>query len=121
MGVVFEWLGMYSSVGDGFGSNSRSNASTANDELEEVLDDPHCRYLLDHLRGKEEPVPESTLARHVVAEITGTPVDEVSDEVQRRVQTWLHHGQLPVLDEYDIVEFDADAGVVNLGRRDPTA
>ena len=113
---------MYPSVDDGFVSDSRTNASGASGErLEEILDDPHCRHLLDCLREADGPVPEDTLARRVVARITDTPPEEVSDEVQRRVQTWLHHGQLPTLDEYGLVEFDADAGVVSLGERDRIA
>lgn len=110
---------MYSSVGDSLGQDRGTNAagSTA-EELEDVLDDPHCRHLLDYLRREDGPVPESTLSRHVVAQITGTTPEEVDDDVQRRVQTWLHHGQLPVLDEYGVVEFDADVGEVSLGNAD---
>ena len=110
---------MYSRVGDGLGRNRGANATGSTAEsLEDVLDDPHCRHLLDHLRREGGPVPESTLARHVVAGITGSDPESVDDDVQRRVQTWLHHGQLPLLDEYGVVEFDADAGEVSLGARD---
>ena len=113
---------MYSRVGDSFTPDSRPNtAGSASGELEEILDDPHCRHLLEYLRREDGPVSESTLARHVVAQITNSPPESVSDEVQRRVQTWLHHGQLPVLDEYGVVEFDAEAGEVRLGQDEPTA
>lgn len=113
---------MYSRVGDSTPAKSRRTTLGSSDErLEDVLDDPHCKYLLEYLRREAGPVDESTLARHVVAQITDTPPEEVADEVQRRVQIWLHHGQLPVLDEYGVVEFDADAGVVSLGRDEQTA
>lgn len=110
---------MYSRVGDSLGQERGTNDTGSSvEELEDVLDDPHCRHLLDYLRREEGPVPEPTLARHVVAQITDSPPEEIDDDVQRRVQTWLHHGQLPVLDEYGVVEFDADAGEVSLGRAD---
>lgn len=113
---------MYSRVGDSTPTKSRRNVhGSSNERLEDVLDDPHCKHLLDYLRQENDPVDESTLARHVVAQITDTTPEEVADEVQRRVQTWLHHGQLPVLDEYGVVEFDADAGEVSLGQDEPTA
>lgn len=112
---------MYSRAGDSFRLESRTTtAGSASGELEEILDDPHCRHLLEYLRREEDPVSVSTLARHVVAQITNSPPESVSDEVQRRVQTWLHHGQLPVLDEYDVVEFDAEAGEVSLGEHQRT-
>jgi len=108
---------MYSRVGDSLGRNEGTDAAgPPAEELEDVLDDPHCRHLLDILREDGEPVREPALARRVVGRITGTAPGEVDDDVQRRVQTWLHHGQLPVLDEHGVVEFDADAGVVSLGR-----
>lgn len=110
---------MYSRAGDSLGQNRGANASRSTaEELEDVLDDPHCRHLLDILSERDGPVPVSTLSKHVVSRITDADPSEVDDDVQRRVQTWLHHGQLPVLDEYGVVEFDADAGEVSLGRID---
>lgn len=107
---------MYTRVGDGLGRTERTDATgPPAEELADALDDPHCRHLLDILDGEDGPVQEPALARRVVARITGTTSDAVDDDVQRRVQTWLHHGQLPVLDEYGVVEFDADAGEVSLG------
>jgi hypothetical protein len=87
-------------------------SETAEEELADLLSDPHCRYLLQYLRENDNPVSVSTLTRFVVAEITDTPADEVSDAVQRRVQTWLHHGQLPALDEMGVLEFDPESGTV---------
>lgn len=107
---------MYFRIGENFASDWREGDGGAGAaDLEDVLDDPHCQYLLDYLRWEEDPVRVETLARHVVAGLTDTPPEEVDDDVQRRVGTWLHHGQLPTLDEYGVVEFDAEAGEVSLG------
>lgn len=107
---------MHFRTGDSFAVDRREDHSRSGaDDLEAVLDDPHCRYLLDYLRWEDDPVAVETLARHVVAGITDTPAEEVSEDVERRVGTWLHHGQLPMLDEYGVVEFDPDTGRVSLG------
>lgn len=90
------------------------------DELADLLADPHCRYLLEYLRQHEDPADVSTLTEYVVAEVTDTSPDSVSADVQRRVQTWLHHGQLPTLDRYGVVDFDADAGTVSLADTRPS-
>lgn len=110
---------MYSRIGDAVTAESRTGVTpSAADGLEDVLDDPHCRYLLEYLEREDGAVSEATLARHVVARITETSPGAVADGVQRRVQIWLHHGQLPVLDDYGVVEFDAATGTVSLGRDD---
>lgn len=97
----------------------RTDTGDAGAELRELLDDPHCRYLLQCLRDTETPASVATVARYVVGQITDTPPDEVSEEVQRRVQTWLHHGQLPALDDHGVVEFDPDSGTVSLADDPP--
>lgn len=84
------------------------------DRLDELLADPHCRYLLEYLDEADEPVSLSAVATHVVAGITDTDPDEVPSDVERRVKTWLHHGQLPELDERGIVSFDPETGTVSL-------
>lgn len=92
--------------GDG---NSRDD-----EDLADLAEDPHCRYLLECLRDSEGPVPVSVLARHVVAGLTDTPPSDVPEDVRRRVATWLHHGQIPALESRGVVEFDADEEVVRL-------
>lgn len=86
----------------------------ASDELADLLSDPHCRFLLKYLRERDGPASVATVTRYVVAEITDTAPEDVSDDVQRRVQTWLHHGQLPALAEHGVVDFDPEAGTVDL-------
>jgi hypothetical protein len=89
-------------------------------EPTDLMADPHCRHLLEYLRETEGTTSLEEVSRHVVAEITDSPVDEVPPAVLRRVQTWFHHGQLPQLDDIGVVEFDPDAGVVRLtGTADP--
>lgn len=88
--------------------------SDKNDNLADLMADPHCRYLVQCLREKDGTASLEAVSKYVVAEITGGSSDDVPDEVQRRVQTWLHHGQLPQLDNHGIVDFDPESGTVQL-------
>lgn len=105
-------------IGRSYGTtatDSRPRGVENGDEgLSDLLSDPHCRYLLEFLREQTNPVSVSALARYVAAEITASSAEEVPDNVHRRVQTWLHHGQLPALVEHGILLFDPDSGVVSL-------
>lgn len=84
------------------------------EDLADLLTDPHCRLLLEYLHQQNGPASVSAATRYIVTEITGTkPVDD-ADSASRRVQTWLHLGQLPVLDEHGIVDFDPETGTVAL-------
>jgi len=99
---------------DGSGFRGRSPEEFEDRELTDLLSDPHCRYLLKCLRERDNPVSVSALTRFVVAEVTDTSPDEVPDTVCRRVQTWLHHGQLPALADHGVLVFDPESGAVSL-------
>ena len=101
-------------------SEEREADDTADgDRLAEALDDPHCRYLLKYLRDRPGPASVSEVATYAAAQITDSSPDEISADVERRVQTWFYHGQLPMLDDYGVVEFDPDSGTVRLVDDDP--
>jgi len=97
-----------------FDGSTMVHEGDENDELADLLSDPHCRLLLKSLHERNEPVSVSTVTRTIVAEITGTEPADVPDGVSRRVQTWLHLGQLPLLDEHGVVDFDPEVGTVAL-------
>lgn len=85
-------------------------------KLADVFADRYCREAVAHLRTADRPVRTAELARAVAAAIRDEPPDEVPDEVQRRIQTMLHFGHLPALDEHGIVSFDPDENRVRLAR-----
>ena len=87
------------------------------DELDDVLSDPHGWYTLVYLSQQEGPVDLAELSRGVVGLISDRPPDDVDADVVRRVQTWLHHGQLPARDEFGVLRFDAESGTVSLRDR----
>jgi hypothetical protein len=82
-------------------------------DIEELLSDPHVRYLLQYVHETDEPVELQTLATHVAAGITDTPPEDVPDTVRNRVQTFLHHGQIPELVRHELVEFDRESNLVS--------
>lgn len=84
------------------------------DELSDVLADPHGRTAVVYLSRRDDPVTLAELARGVVGLLRDEPPDSVDEHVARRVQTWLHHGHLPVLHRHGIVAYESDAGVVEL-------
>lgn len=93
---------------------TRAPGEEGSEATEDLLSDPHCRHLVAYLRERGEPVDVERLAAHVVARVRDVPVEAVEPEVRRRVQTWLHHGQLPALSANGVVDYDAETGVVRL-------
>lgn len=73
-----------------------------------------CVFLDRYLPLIFDPVDPATLARNVVAQIVDESSDEVPKDIVRRVQTWPHHGHLPVLDRYGLVEYDPEKMLVSL-------
>ena len=105
---------------DGQTTNARttdsgfSGSESRDEDLAGLLSDPHCRYLLAYLRENANPVPVIEAVQYVVAEVTDTTPEDAPEDVQRRVRTWFHHGQLPALDDHGIIEFDPESGTVTL-------
>lgn len=83
-------------------------------DLYELLTDPHVRYLLRYLHNHDGPVDLQTAATHVAAGVIDTSPEDVPNDVQNRVQTFLHHGHVPELEAQGIVEYDAEANSIAL-------
>lgn len=89
------------------------------DDLRDVLSDPYGRAAVSYLYRTDGPVTLDELTRGVVGLLEDQPPDEVEKENVRRVRTWLHHGHLPTLVEYGVVDYDPDADEVRLFQYDP--
>ena len=99
-------------------AEQRADSVSDGDELADLLSDPHCKHLLEYLRENKGPVPLATVSKYVVAKITDTPEEDVPESAHRRVQVWFHTGQLPVLADYGVVDFDPESGTVRLAADD---
>jgi len=97
-----------------FTRTTAAASETTGESLAELLSDPHCKHLLALLREEDRPIAVSTASRYIVGKMTDAPVEEVPGNVERRVQTWLHHGLLPTLDDRGIVDFDPERRTVAL-------
>lgn len=93
---------------------SAPDGATQQEMLADLLSDPHCKHLLVLLRERNGAAEVEDVSRDIVGRMTGAPADQVPANVERRVQTWLHHGLLPTLDEQGIVEFDPEQRTVAL-------
>lgn len=62
----------------------------------------------------EQPVDVRALAITVAASELGKPVSRVDPEEVRHYEIALYHNHLPRMNDYGIVQFDADDGTVEL-------
>lgn len=62
------------------------------------------RLALEHLAGQTAPVELSALASAIV-----TRADDLDHEDVERVTVSLHHVHLPMLDQFGVLEYDANA------------
>jgi hypothetical protein len=94
------------------GRSAHTPRDTGDETTAELMTDPHCRYIMAYLSDNDGRATVGALAAYVVSEETDTPAAHVPGDSVRRVQTWLHHGQLPALADHGIVGFDPDTGTV---------
>ncbi|NHN42696.1 hypothetical protein G9C85_13805 [Halorubellus sp. JP-L1] len=88
------------------------------EDLRDVLSDPYGRAAVTYLYRTGGTVDLDDLARGCVALLDDSEPEDVGEESVRRVRTWLHHGHLPTLEAYGVVDYDPDADTVRLFQRD---
>ncbi|PSQ15965.1 hypothetical protein BRD00_13215 [Halobacteriales archaeon QS_8_69_26] len=81
-------------------------------DIFDLLRNKRRRYLLHYLMSHDTPVELGDLATRIAAWENDTPIDSVSSQQRKRVYTTLQQTHLPRMDEANIVEYDADRGVV---------
>jgi|AntRauTorcE11898_2_1112593.scaffolds.fasta_scaffold02767_7 hypothetical protein len=89
------------------------------EDLRDVLSDPYGRAAVTYLYRTEDAVDLDDLAHGVVGLLEDCDPSDVNAESARRVRTWLHHGHLPALERYGVVEYDPDRDRVRLFQHDP--
>lgn len=82
------------------------------DETFDVLRNQRRRFVLHYLEARGEPVELGEMATQLAAWENGVTVEAVTADQRKRVYTTLQQSHLPRMDEADIVDFDADRGVV---------
>jgi DNA-binding transcriptional ArsR family regulator len=86
------------------------------DEVYHLLSNPRRRFIISFLRKRHE-IGLQELAAEVAAWENETPVDELTDQQQKRVYVSLYQTHIPKLEDAGIVRYDSDTGQVQLRDR----
>ncbi|WP_276300854.1 DUF7344 domain-containing protein [Halorussus lipolyticus] len=85
------------------------------DDVFRALADHHRRRILSLVRARDGDLSESDLASLLVAEESGKPLLDVTDNEHQRVHTQLRHVHLPKLAETDLLRWNEARGTVATG------
>ena len=89
--------------------------SLSSDDIYDQLANRRRRYALHYLKQAGEAVAVRDLAEQVAAWENDTTVEELGAQERKRVYIALYQSHLPTMDEEGIVEYDGEAGTVELG------
>jgi hypothetical protein len=85
------------------------------DQVFEIAKNERRRHALRFLRDQEGPAELGTLAERIAAVENDTTVDAISSQERKRVYVGLYQCHLPKMDDMDIVEFNQNRGLIELG------
>jgi hypothetical protein len=85
------------------------------DDVYALLQNRHCRYVLEYLAETEGSASLAELARQITARETRTEPHAVPPGEHERVQMQLYQCVLPKMDEYDAVTYNRSRGLVEPG------
>lgn len=96
---------------------SSNQEPLSKDLVFDVLSSPRRRYILYYLRRHGGEISLSELATQAAAWEYETDPDDLTDQQEKRVYVSLYQTHIPKLNSLDLVEYDADRGVVSLTPR----
>ncbi len=79
-----------------------------------MLADKRRRYAIHYLKQRREPVSVRELAEQVAAWENQKSVDALRSQERKRVYIALYQSHLPSMDAAGLVDYDGDAGTVEL-------
>ncbi|WP_313694761.1 DUF7344 domain-containing protein [Halorarum halobium] len=82
--------------------------------LYSALSDTRRRYALHHLKQRNEPVSVQELAEQVAAWENGKSIEALTSQERKRVYISLYQSHLSTMDKQGLVEYDSEAGTVEL-------
>ncbi|WP_255168279.1 DUF7344 domain-containing protein [Natrononativus amylolyticus] len=85
-----------------------------------LLNERRRRYALYYLAEQDGPVPVQEVVDAVAEMEANAEQFDVPDDRFGRVETALQHTHLPMIDEVEFIEYDADERVVRLTDSPPT-
>lgn len=85
------------------------------DQVFHILRNQRRRDVLMYLVNSSKQVTLSDLAEHIAARECGKPIDRLRSQERKRVYVGLHQSHLPKMDDFGIVNYDSDRGLVEPG------
>lgn len=89
------------------------------DLIFEVLKNQRRREVIRYLREHEQQVTLSDLAEHIAALENDTDIASITSSQRKRVYVGLYQCHLPKMADMDIVHFNQNRGIVDLGPNAP--
>ncbi|PAU82848.1 transcriptional regulator [Halorubrum salipaludis] len=93
-------------------TGTTTDVSLPEQEIFELLANRRRRFTIHALKRAGEAMDVAELSTRITAWETGTDPDTITYDDRRNVHTVLTRTHLPKLDEHDVVEYDAEAKVV---------
>lgn len=84
------------------------------DEVFEILSNHRRRMVLYYLRKQGDAATVKELAEEIAAMENDVAVEDVTSEQRKRVYVSLYQTHLPMMADLNVIEYDKDAGTVNL-------
>jgi DNA-binding transcriptional ArsR family regulator len=94
--------------------SSTSQDGITQDVVYEILSNPRRRFVLSYLREHGEPIALTDLATVVAARENDIDQADLTDRQEKRVYVSLYQTHIPKLEKIGIVDYDSDAGTVQL-------
>jgi hypothetical protein len=92
----------------------QEDASLSEDDIYDQLANRRRRYALHYLKQTGKPVDVRDLAEQVAAWENETTVADLGSQERKRVYIAMYQSHLPTMDETGIVDYDDEAGTVEL-------
>jgi hypothetical protein len=98
-------------------SGAGAAAGPSADTLYSALTDTRRRYVLHYLKQQDDAVSVRDLAEQVAAWENDTTVENLTSQERKRVYVSLYQSHLSTLDDAGVVDYDKEAGTVDLAER----
>lgn len=90
------------------GDDESEREELSQDLIFDLLSNPRRRFILYYLRIESGPVKLPDLAKEIAAWEYDTPIDELTDQEQKRAYVSLYQTHVPKLVEAGLVDYDTD-------------
>lgn len=87
------------------------------DVIFDLLSNRRRRFILSYLYEHDEPTMLMEFATRIAAWENNVPIDEVTDDQQKRVYVSIYQTHIPKLEDAGVITYDAESGLIELTDR----